>query len=157
MTKTLTQAIVSTLPECDICKVEFSSAQPNQATYDGKTASGMWAYMCETHFQGVGVGLGTGRGQMLLTEEQVVHINIDGKHACEYTGILGHPPLLYNPSVNCVRCVEKFTQGQLYKYSCGCTVYYNHLIPGRDNERVIEADSECGKCWYKEDLWDPSK
>jgi hypothetical protein len=36
------------------------------ARYDGATVHGPWAYMCEEHFQSDGVGLGTGRGQLLV-------------------------------------------------------------------------------------------
>lgn len=45
-------------PKCDFC--------PDTAYYDGKTAYGSWANMCEMHFHAYGVGLGTGRGQKLL-------------------------------------------------------------------------------------------
>jgi len=34
---------------------------------DGKTVLGYWAYMCEEHFHSLGVGLGLGRGQRLIT------------------------------------------------------------------------------------------
>lgn len=45
-------------PKCDFCS--------KPASYDGKTAMGPWAYMCDTHFRMYGVGLGLGRGQKLL-------------------------------------------------------------------------------------------
>ena len=69
MPQDLTETQVARLPACDICKVEFSSSEPNLAAYDGKTTSGPWAYMCEDHFDGHGVGLGTGRGQRLVLDE----------------------------------------------------------------------------------------
>jgi len=48
--------------ECDFCD--------NTARYDGKTVLGPWGYMCEQHFQKMGVGLGTGRGQKLEVVEE---------------------------------------------------------------------------------------
>jgi len=43
---------------CDFCGFE--------AHYDGRTDRGPWAYMCESHFNSRGMGLGTGRGQELI-------------------------------------------------------------------------------------------
>lgn len=54
----LTEAHVAKIPPCDI-----ECTEP--AAYDGKTVDGPWAYMCETHFRLLGVGLGTGKGQRL--------------------------------------------------------------------------------------------
>jgi hypothetical protein len=56
---------VRELPMCDICK---SGGQVRPAQYDGKTKLGPWAFMCEFHFNLIGVGLGTGRGQRLIVE-----------------------------------------------------------------------------------------
>lgn len=37
-----------------------------EALYDGKSAfGGQWAYMCESHFEKWGFGLGTGLGQRI--------------------------------------------------------------------------------------------
>lgn len=47
-----------TLPKCTFCAAT--------AQYDGKTLSGPWAYMCHRHFVELGVGLGLGKGQMLI-------------------------------------------------------------------------------------------
>lgn len=44
--------------KCDFCD--------SSAKYDGKTAGGPWANMCEKHFKAYGVGLGTGRGQKII-------------------------------------------------------------------------------------------
>ena len=44
---------------CDMCD------SPN-AIYDGKTKLGSWAYMCNQCFKIWGVGLGTGKGQILI-------------------------------------------------------------------------------------------
>jgi hypothetical protein len=57
-----TEVIVDKLPDCD-----FKPCS-KKATVDGKTTHGPWAYMCPDHFEAFGVGLGTGRGQLLLTE-----------------------------------------------------------------------------------------
>lgn len=57
-----TKARVQTRPECDFCK--------HDAYYDGKTKVGPWAYMCPVHFKAYGTGLGLGRGQWLLIEEE---------------------------------------------------------------------------------------
>jgi len=43
--------------DCDFCD--------SKAGYDGKTKLGAWAYMCKTHFNSLGIGLGTGKGQKL--------------------------------------------------------------------------------------------
>lgn len=48
------------LPNC-----QLDHAEPTLARYDARTTMGPWAYLCEAHFQEVGVGLGTGNGQRL--------------------------------------------------------------------------------------------
>lgn len=53
---------VHEMKKCDFCMIEQMS---NSAKYDGNTYGGAWAYMCEAHFQEYGVGLGTGKGQIL--------------------------------------------------------------------------------------------
>lgn len=57
---------VEKLPPCDFCEQVNG---PKLATYDGKTKSGSWAYMCEQHFKEHGVGLGLGKGQRLKIEQ----------------------------------------------------------------------------------------
>lgn len=52
-----TSVKVETKPACDFCG--------SPADYDGKTNMGPWAYMCQGHFDTMGIGLGTGRGQKL--------------------------------------------------------------------------------------------
>jgi hypothetical protein len=63
------------LPVCNFCEeaarrtaVPESGELPTvrRANYDGKTTFGPWAYMCDEHFRQFGVGLGTGRGQLLI-------------------------------------------------------------------------------------------
>ena len=58
--------IVETYPKCDFCpKDEGVDAQ-----YDGKTYMEPWASMCERHFKQYGIGLGTGRGQRYILEDE---------------------------------------------------------------------------------------
>jgi hypothetical protein len=54
------EATLSTRPDCETVP----------AYYDGKTVMGPWAYMCESCFQRVGVGLGLGRGQRLVVRDE---------------------------------------------------------------------------------------
>lgn len=50
---------VPALPKCDFCETK-------EAAYDGKTAFGPWAYMCEACWSQNGIGrLGLGYGQRL--------------------------------------------------------------------------------------------
>jgi hypothetical protein len=49
---------------CDICKVHHGIVAP--ADVDGKTTMGPWANMCREHAICYGIGLGQGRGQVLL-------------------------------------------------------------------------------------------
>lgn len=42
----------------------------HKARYDAKTKNGPWAYLCSTHFTRLGVGLGTGKGQMITYVEE---------------------------------------------------------------------------------------
>jgi len=53
---------VPTRPKCDFCS-ELSIV-------DGKTRIGCWANMCLIHFRSFGVGLGLGKGQVLLTDDE---------------------------------------------------------------------------------------
>lgn len=55
----LHETVISESKECDFCG--------NEADYDGKTVIGPWAYMCQPHFEELGVGTGTGQGQKLVT------------------------------------------------------------------------------------------
>ena len=60
-----TETTVPGRPLCDICA---QTGLTTRAYYDGATRKGPWAYMCETHFADLGVGLGTGRGQRLIVK-----------------------------------------------------------------------------------------
>ena len=55
---TQTEYIGEHLPACDVCG--------KYATHDAKTTSGPWAYLCDDHFEAIGIGLGTGKGQKLI-------------------------------------------------------------------------------------------
>lgn len=63
MQKSSTEIYVSSFPNCDLCK---SHKIETVATYDALTVYGPWAYLCESHFQTHGIGLGTGQGQKLI-------------------------------------------------------------------------------------------
>lgn len=52
---------------CDLCSQ--AGALITQATYDGKTRVGPWAFMCDSCFEKWGIGLGKGKGQRLAMEE----------------------------------------------------------------------------------------
>ena len=54
-------ATVSQLPTCDFCG--------ERARYDGATKLGPWAFMCQKDWLTNGIGLGLGKGQLLLTEK----------------------------------------------------------------------------------------
>ena len=49
---------------CDFC---LQSGKKKLASYDGSTRLGPWALMCERHFKVYGRGLGTGKGQRLMS------------------------------------------------------------------------------------------
>lgn len=50
---------------CDFC-TSSGYSPPRTAIVDGRTLSGPWGYMCREHYRLHGVGLGTGRGQVLI-------------------------------------------------------------------------------------------
>ena len=60
-------ARIQMMPKCD-----FDHDEPADAKYDGRTWLGPWAYMCDRHFEALGVGLGTGKGQYLMPETKEV-------------------------------------------------------------------------------------
>lgn len=60
----LTEVKVDELPQCDYCHITKTPAR-----YDAKSKSGPWAYMCGTHYNEYGIGLGTGKGQRLVLNE----------------------------------------------------------------------------------------
>lgn len=51
-----------TRPQCNFCNRE--------ADYDGLTLRGIWGYMCKEHFSKIGVGLGLGKGQEIITVKE---------------------------------------------------------------------------------------
>jgi len=62
-----TQVKVDRLPDCDICSVK-GLARP--AHYDIKMPMGGWANVCEEHYDYYGTGLGLGKGQALILEQE---------------------------------------------------------------------------------------
>lgn len=63
-----TATTVTRRPDCDICKYEEHRVNPRPAVVDGKTKDGPWANMCQDHFESHGIGLGLGRGQQLIIQ-----------------------------------------------------------------------------------------
>lgn len=55
---------LSPVDKCDVCDKKIKS----ETFIDGKTTLGPWALMCEDCFDKVGIGLGTGFGQIYDTE-----------------------------------------------------------------------------------------
>lgn len=58
------ETYVPKYPLCDFCRPLDTDAH-----YDGQTRMGKWAHMCDVHFDENGVGLGTGKGQLLKLGE----------------------------------------------------------------------------------------
>ncbi len=52
--------------ECDVCGW---SLDLETDLYDAKTKLGPWATMCGYCFEGLGIGLGTGKGQKYVKDE----------------------------------------------------------------------------------------
>jgi hypothetical protein len=64
-----TETTVAALPTCDVCKA-LQYDEPKEASYDARTRSGQWAFLCEDHFELHGLGkLGVGFGQRLVLKE----------------------------------------------------------------------------------------
>lgn len=55
-----TKVKITQLPKCYFCS--------DTAKYDAKTKMGPWAYMCPFHYNLFGTGLGLGKGQELIEE-----------------------------------------------------------------------------------------
>lgn len=60
---------LSKRPGCDLCAAQ---GRIRAAIVDG-VAMGHWGYLCGEHFEKYGVGLGTGRGQVLLCGDDMDH------------------------------------------------------------------------------------
>lgn len=58
---------------CDVCHKPFGTFM-----YDGKTCYGPWANMCDTCFNTIGVGLGTGLGQQYKKNDQEQWVKVAG-------------------------------------------------------------------------------
>ena len=61
------EATIDRLLNCDFCT---QIGQEEKAEYDGKTTFGVWAFICLKYYDIYGIGLGMGRGQMLILEEE---------------------------------------------------------------------------------------
>ena len=59
--------------KCDICH-----SQVGDEFFDAKTINGPWANMCTECFNTIGVGLGTGLGQMYKKQEDSSYIKVAG-------------------------------------------------------------------------------
>ena len=59
------EVVVAKLPLCDFCK---SAGKARDARYDAVVYGAGWAYMCQSHYEIHGIGLGTGVGQKLVLE-----------------------------------------------------------------------------------------
>ena len=82
-----TTARVPKLPECDLCKDSDIFTTPEDAQYDGRTRSGIWAFMCARHFETDGIGLGLGKGQRLIIEsEHTQHETYKADQLCQQCG-----------------------------------------------------------------------
>jgi len=60
-----TSVIVQSIPDCDVCKQE---GKTTPAYADASLTIGSWGYVCVSHFNLYGKGLGLGRGQRLLLD-----------------------------------------------------------------------------------------
>jgi len=66
MKKDLVETPSWAIPNCDLCREQGKAVK---AIYDAKTIHGWWAYLCEEHFNKLGIGLGLGKGQKLVLKE----------------------------------------------------------------------------------------
>jgi len=57
---------VNEYPNCDFCRLNGVKCH---ALVDGKTKLGPWAFMCLPHHERVGIGLGLGKGQLLVKRQ----------------------------------------------------------------------------------------
>ena len=57
------------IPAAVLCDFEPCKVDKVQAHYDGATAMGPWAYICESHYRQYGIGLGLGLGQRLIIKQ----------------------------------------------------------------------------------------
>ena len=57
-------ARVGSIPKCDV------PGCAREAIVDGKTVYGPWAYLCARHYRAIGVGIGPGKGQVLVLESE---------------------------------------------------------------------------------------
>jgi len=96
------QTIVDKKPKCDFCD--------NEAVYDAKTHKGPWAFLCEQHFQEHAIGLGIGKGQKLVLENDIEvkkNVKVDIVEIAEqavYDGIIECPFCGTSIEPDCKKC-----------------------------------------------------
>lgn len=59
--------------QCDVCH-----SQINNVFYDAMTAYGPWANLCTNCFNTIGIGLGTGLGQMYRKQKDGTYLKVEG-------------------------------------------------------------------------------
>lgn len=65
MTDKTTVYYVNPPERCDVCEDRFTDGN----MVDGKTTHGPWGNMCTDCFMKIGVGIGTGKGQQYVRED----------------------------------------------------------------------------------------
>jgi hypothetical protein len=68
----MTNEIKKSIKQCDICGTKADSY------VDGKTIYGPWANMCLSCFETKGTGLGTGKGQLYMNNENGQFVKLAG-------------------------------------------------------------------------------
>lgn len=64
-----TTITVITPPDCDLCGDGTPATHDGRTTLRGPHTPGPWAFMCDNHWDAVGVGrLGTGFGHLLIVK-----------------------------------------------------------------------------------------
>jgi hypothetical protein len=70
---------MTVLPDCQFCA---EGNVKRLAKYDAKTKFGPWAYVCESHFNRLCIGIGVGYGQLLIKSSTMV----DGEQHTDHDG-----------------------------------------------------------------------
>jgi len=58
---------VARVPRIPSCDIRWCS---RDAVVDARTVYGFWGYLCYPHFMSLGVGLGIGKGQVLVLDSE---------------------------------------------------------------------------------------
>ena len=67
--------------ECDFCGRGIK-----ETLYDAKTKLGPWATLCAYCYTGLGVGLGTGKGQKYIEDNEGHFVALHGGRECSSVG-----------------------------------------------------------------------